>query len=298
MQCERPVTIDDPRYRPIYDRFGQNIYKIQVPCRSCAACQANHRKMWFFRLKVESNKCISSFCVTLTYNECDIPEYVPDSSGTFRYHPIKYSDVQLFNKRLRKALGPFRFFAVCEYGSEKLRPHYHICYFYDRPIDYQEFTNKVFDLWFPQTRITVDLTNDKACNYILKYCLKDVDTATDKEFWPKIHCSTKPFIGAGLLDDEQFLRWLHVTKSDISSYVGYKQRLPRIFRDRIFSDEEKKFFFEELGRLQKQRIDDKLAFVDSKIQKYGVEKGLEYIQYEREAFNSKVRTIKKMKSIK
>lgn len=298
MQCERPITIDDPRRPVIRDRFGTNIHKIQVPCRTCAACQSNHRQMWFFRLKVESNKCVSSFVVTLTYNECDIPEYVSNESGTFRYHPIKYSDVQLFNKRLRKALGPFRFFAVCEYGPEKLRPHYHICYFYDHAVDYMQFTNKVFDLWFPQTRITVDVTNDRACNYILKYCLKDVETSTDKEFWPVLHCSTKPFIGSGLLDDPEFLKWCHVTKSDLSSYVGYKMRLPRIFRDRIFSQEEKDFFFLELGRLQSQKVDTKLQDFDKKVQKYGTEKAVDYLGMEREAFNSKVRTIKRIKSIK
>lgn len=36
---------------------------------------------------------------------------------------------QLFAKKLRKDVGPFRFFACGEYGPVGLRPHYHACVF-------------------------------------------------------------------------------------------------------------------------------------------------------------------------
>lgn len=298
MECERPVTIQDPRKPDLRDRNGTRLNVIQVSCGRCAACQSNHRKMWFFRLKVESNKCVSSYCVTLTYNDDVIPPIKLSEDGSVSYHPIDYSHVQLFNKRLRKALGPFRFFCVCEYGPEHLRPHYHILYFLDHVVPQVEFEDVVFRSWFPDCRITVDTTNDKAAEYVLSYCLATVGNDIPKEFWPKLRCSTKPFIGAGLLDNEEFLRWLHVKRSDLSSYCGYRQRLPRIFRDRIFSDDEKKFIQKELGRLMSEGFQKKYDSMLEKEKQYGIEKAVEYTTMSRTVLNARVKRQSKLKAIK
>ena len=298
MECEHPVYIDDPHRPVILDRFGVNINKIAVACCRCAACQSNHRKMWFFRLKVESDKCVVSYVVTLTYNECDVPDYVVSEDGTFRYHPIRYTDIQKFHKRLRKRVGPFRFFAVCEYGPEKLRPHYHICYFFDNPVSRYDFDDAVFKEWFPQSRITIDTTNDRAANYILSYCLSEVGDDIPKEFWPKIRCSNRPFIGAGLLDNQEFLDWLHLKKSDISNYVGYRQRLPRIFRDKVFSEDEKKFIQAELGRAIDEKHERQELDYQKKLERYGHDKANDYYSMSREAFNRRVQRASKLKSIK
>lgn len=55
--------------------------------------------------------------LTLTYDETNLP-----ADGSLRPR-----DLQLFIKRLRKAVHPslFRFFAVGEYGDQTHRPHYH-----------------------------------------------------------------------------------------------------------------------------------------------------------------------------
>lgn len=60
----------------------------------------------------------SSF-VTLTYDQGHVPE---DGSLAVR-------EWQLFAKRLRKRMGPFRFFMCGEYGGEFKRPHYHAVLF-------------------------------------------------------------------------------------------------------------------------------------------------------------------------
>lgn len=289
MECESPIRLKNPKF----GHFPDESRFIDVPCRKCCACQQNHRKMWFFRLKVESDKCVCSYVVTLTYNDNDVPEYV-DYNGEFQYHPIKYDDVQAFHKRLRKRIGKFRFFCVCEYGSHLLRPHYHICYFFDRFQDRFEFDKAVFDCWFPDTRITIDTTNDKACNYILKYCLSISDPDCPDVFRPMIRCSTKPFIGHGLLDNQEFLDWLHCKRSDLSHYLGYNQRLPRIFRDKVFSDDEKKFIKKELGRVILERGREKSHKLNDYYEKYGVAP----YTWEREQFNSYIRKCAKLKSLK
>lgn len=55
--------------------------------------------------------------VTLTYDQKNLPS------------TLEKTDLQKFNRRLRKAAGSFRFFACGEYGERGARPHYHGIYF-------------------------------------------------------------------------------------------------------------------------------------------------------------------------
>lgn len=57
--------------------------------------------------------------MTLTYDQ----EHLPPNGG------LRYRDLTLFWKRLRKRYGKLSYFAVGEYGDESLRPHYHACLF-------------------------------------------------------------------------------------------------------------------------------------------------------------------------
>lgn len=306
MNCESPVRIKNPNYtcdhrnggyRAIIRDFYRETMYIDVPCGKCPACLSNRRKNWFFRLKVEANKCVSSYVVTLTYNEKDVPDYclyeAPDSGQSFLYHPLFYRDVQLFNKKLRKDLGSFRFFCVGEYGSEFLRPHWHICYFFDHSQPMVEFEDSVFKNWFPDSRITIDVTNDRAANYILKYCLSLIDPKLPDIFRPIIRCSNRPFIGSGLLENDEFLRYLHIKRTDLSSYAGYKSRLPRIFRDRIFSDDERLFFSHEWMKLSDKLAAEKKTRDDEYFCKYGQDRQ----DWDRISFNQRVLKIAKLKSL-
>lgn len=57
--------------------------------------------------------------ITLTYDDDHAPL---DFS-------LRHRDWQLFAKRLRKRMGPFRFYMCGEYGEQFTRPHYHACLF-------------------------------------------------------------------------------------------------------------------------------------------------------------------------
>ena len=57
--------------------------------------------------------------ITLTYNDRHLPK---DLS-------LNVKDWQDFAKRLRKKIGPFRYFHAGEYGDDKNRPHYHAAIF-------------------------------------------------------------------------------------------------------------------------------------------------------------------------
>jgi len=57
--------------------------------------------------------------VTLTYRDDQVP------AG----NSLRHRDWQLFAKRARKELGPFKFYMCGEYGEQFTRPHYHACLF-------------------------------------------------------------------------------------------------------------------------------------------------------------------------
>ena len=126
-------------------------FAIELPCGKCAACLCNKREDWSTRLCHEASVYGEDVCfVTLTYNDQHLPHtddqpYLVDgvknprkcfdwSTGT---PTLCLRDVQLFLKRLRKALEPrkIRYYLVGEYGSKFSRPHYHLMIFGYKPTD-------------------------------------------------------------------------------------------------------------------------------------------------------------------
>lgn len=91
-------------------------------------CRLNRRRLWTGRLLLEASAHTESVWCTLTYRT--LP-------GPFTWRGKQYSggvspgEIQLFMKRLRKAVAPqrVRYFAVGEYGGRTLRPHYHVALF-------------------------------------------------------------------------------------------------------------------------------------------------------------------------
>lgn len=102
----------------------------QHPCGQCMECRINYKRVWAHRLLLEA-KCheFNSF-TTLTLADSHL---VFNNKAPILYKP----DVQNFCQRLRDQLGPFRYYAVGEYGEQTQRPHYHLALFgvSDRSID-------------------------------------------------------------------------------------------------------------------------------------------------------------------
>lgn len=90
-----------------------------VPCGWCIGCRKEYARQWAVRGMHEAKMHEDNCFVTLTYE--DMPAY-----GS-----LVPRDLQLFFKRLRKAVAPKRFsyFAAGEYGERNRRPHYHACLF-------------------------------------------------------------------------------------------------------------------------------------------------------------------------
>lgn len=120
--------------------------------------------------------------LTLTYDDAHLPE---DLS-------LDVSHWQKFAKRVRKAMGPFRFLHCGEYGDQGNRPHYHACIFGldwsgDRTPwqttkngDALFVSQQLTDLWQQGFSTIGALTFDSAA-YVAQYCMKKATGPLEKE---------------------------------------------------------------------------------------------------------------------
>lgn len=218
--------------------------RMDLPCGRCIGCRLERSRQWATRIMFESQMHKASCFLTLTYSR----EHVPNPPS------LEYSHFQLFMKRLRKRMGPMRFFMCGEYGDELGRPHFHAIIFGT------DFPDRFFwsvsrsghnlyrspaleQLWTFGHSSVADLSFESAA-YVARYSLKkvtgdlaeehyrfvDPDTGEVSQLTPEFcHMSLKPGIGG---------RWFELYSSDVydgHDYVvinGHKCKPPRYF-DRL-----------------------------------------------------------------
>lgn len=104
----------------------------------CIGCRADKAREWALRCMHENSLHRESCFLTLTYSEANLPPH-----GSLRYR-----DVQLFLKRLRKLVSPhkIRYYLCGEYGEEGGRPHYHLLVFGWKPHDQVAWRKSLSDV--------------------------------------------------------------------------------------------------------------------------------------------------------
>jgi len=173
-----------PCYHPLKafrGRSGGVVFKkedscgvsLDLPCGQCIGCRLERSRQWAVRIMHEASLHECNYFVTLTYR----PESLPADLSLNKRH------WQLFAKRLRKRVGPFRFFHCGEYGEQSARPHYHACLFgidFPDKVFYSEsggnrlYTSELLDsLWSHGDCKIGDLTFESAA-YVARYVLKKV----------------------------------------------------------------------------------------------------------------------------
>lgn len=175
MSAVKPVSC----LNPYVLRLPGSAFPSAVPCRKCILCLSQKSINWGNRIELESLAYSPEevcFC-TLTYSPEHLPTFTEaefnDSLGIVdpSDEPIptlRYSDVQLFLKRLRKMLSyKIRFFCCGEYGSVRGRPHYHLIIFGLRPFDHP-----LVSLAWSRGIVDVQVAGVKAFSYCAKYMTK------------------------------------------------------------------------------------------------------------------------------
>lgn len=155
MACRSPYFVD----------IKGNPKAIPVPCGRCPPCQRRRINDWVFRLLQEDKVSVTSYFVTLTYDNDSVP------LSPRGWMTLNKSDYQKYMKRLRK-LSPrkLKYYAVGEYGSKTDRPHYHAIIFNALPDD-------IVDAWsvngVPIGNVFIGNVSGDSIGYTAKYISKE-----------------------------------------------------------------------------------------------------------------------------
>lgn len=199
-----PVVFNKPKN-------GRAYSPIKLPCGQCILCRLEHARQWAVRITHEAQLWDQSSFITLTYDD----EHLP-SHGS-----LDYSHLQKFWKRLRKALGPLRYYAVGEYGDDTQRPHYHACLFGHaftenrtilRETPTRLWTNPMLDNAWGMGHVSVGALTFQSAQYTASYVTKKLNNkrryvTVNKEtgeleplVQPRAFMSLRPAIGREWLD--------------------------------------------------------------------------------------------------
>lgn len=234
MACIAPLNIPDPS-------FENNKIRIEVPCGKCSGCLITRRNEWTDRLKIELQDASSAHFITLTYDEENV------TYG--EYHPtLVKSDLQKFLKRLRRNVqNKLRYYAVGEYGTDTLRPHYHIILF-NLPNDLLGEIDKAWKMGYSY----IGTVTPASIHYVTKYHV-------NKTFSPEgcepsfATMSRRPGIGHSYVEKYTSYHDGKINRNYIPQQGGIKTRLPRYYKDRLYTPAERELIARESSRLFNER---------------------------------------------
>lgn len=253
MACSYPITIRDK-----LKGTDINPRMILVPCGKCINCIQRKRADWSFRLLQELKISEKATFLTLTYNEENFP-----TNGK-----LEKKALQSYFKRVRSAEPRLKYYAVGEYGSLNHRPHYHA-------IVFNCDNSTLVDKWCvpgasDRTSIgfsTCDTVTEASIHYVTGYVIEKygkIDEKTGKSIntWSNRDIAPFAIMSKGL--GKIYIK--HNTKFHKSNFTtettkegGQKQLIPRYYRDKIFSEEEKKILVNELQK-KMSRINDESQY--------------------------------------
>lgn len=239
---------------PIKDQVNKGrppIETIPIRCGKCLNCKRVRVAQWSFRLMQESKVSISAKFITLTYNT----EHIPITEN--RFMTLRKEDLQAFFKRLRyyekelkqisqdelkivkrggdiSRVKKLKYYAVGEYGTKRKRPHYHIILFNlkDEQSIYKSWTFGSID---------IGEVNNNTIDYTLKYMQKESNRHKFKAFDGEKEFSLMSQ-GLGQNWRNKEIDSFYQKNLDINyvmSDKGYKIPMPKTYRDKILSKEQK-----------------------------------------------------------
>lgn len=200
-----------------------------VPCGKCHFCLKRKALGWSVRLMAEHRDAKTSWFITLTYDN----ENLPINEKTFTPE-LRKSDVQKFFKRLRKNHqynDKILYYLVGEYGDHTARPHYH-CILFNSDIPTIEKSWKLGHVYYGDV-------NMQSIMYTLSYMLKYQDRKNTFTLSSK-------HLGETYLSYDR-VKW-HCDDILLRYYAPYEKNkipLPRYLKERIYSEDERKLITAE-----------------------------------------------------
>jgi len=219
------------------------ITTINVNCGKCVYCIERRKTEWCFRMEYEARRAVTKHFVTLTYNYHNVPY---DKYGN---KVLVQSHLTAFMKRLRyyheqgkdsieayihglSSKDKIRFFACGEYGSLRKRPHFHLMIFNASRRDIEA-------AWTMGEVHCVPAKGNAAAAYIMKYMDKGLGAISNWRV-PREFTTQSEGIGLQYVDDMKEWHKRNLDVCYVSSPTGALLPMPRYFRDKIYTEEERR----------------------------------------------------------
>lgn len=239
MQCISPIHIKRPGGH-------SNADLITVPCGKCYACLSRKRSEWAFRLQKEARYSSSAYFFTLTYDD----EHVSVNENGFP--SVSKDDIQRFMKRLRKMYVPnkIRYFITSEYGPSTLRPHYHGLIF-GAPVASVDRIYRDLEKAWGLGYVQAGTVTPASINYCAKYCVSKHSSPVGSTPCFSL-MSRRPGLGFAFLEAQGSM-----FQSQLKDWTilpgGYRQRLPRFFRNKLFDLQERRILADRICAFQEEK---------------------------------------------
>jgi len=221
-------------FNPFHVTIPGRLESVPVPCGKCPYCLKRKVASWSFRLRKQDEISDASFFVTLTYAQ--IEHMTPRG-----FMNLNKRDLQLFFKRLRKDTPEtqWKYYAVGEYGTDNWRPHYHIILFASTQWSKQQLEIQLYKSW-DKGKIDVGTVTGASVAYTLKYVQKPTRVPVHKndDRLPEFSLMSKG-LGENFLTDETKRFYRENLSENYVIQDGFKVAMPRFYRDRMLSPEQK-----------------------------------------------------------
>lgn len=273
--CVAPLTLIKPRdqWEPkLLDNKEVSYNSHVVPCGKCVDCLRRRQHGWSFRLYHQQLVSDTACFMTLTYGEnyCNkTGEYVfgedaPISDNGFQ--TLDRKDLTDFLHRLRKYQRrklnnneTIKYYAVGEYGTDNLRPHYHIIMYNLDPHLVARSHLLAKKIW-KKGSVDIASCTPSSINYVVGYVMQGSHQKMHRndDRTPQFSQQSKG-LGQTYLTDAIIDYHYDRMDASVQHPDGFRISLPRYYKDKIFTVEEKAELWEIQQEINKT---DWQEFVD------------------------------------
>lgn len=225
MDCLKMITVRDKKG-----------FVHKVPCSKCAFCLVNKRSQWMFRVHHEMRTQMNpGYFITLTYDEKHVKRV---GNGLLS---LRFRDVQLFLKKIRKQKFYAKYICVGEYGTATLRPHYHLIIWTDCPAQNLE------KIW-SKGRIHFGTLTMASAMYTLKYIIQPKQKEDKESGMEKTRAQFSKGLGLAYMDEAayDYHTFDYENPNMFSVIDGRKVGLPRYYKNKIFTKYQRAIMNEKL----------------------------------------------------
>jgi len=229
-------------YKELTDK--ESWMPLAIPCNKCVWCRLQNAREKAIRVINEARQYEDNCFLTLTYNDDHLPRL---ENGKPIY---QLRDIQLFAKRIRKALGDHKIktFGCAEYGEQLDRPHFHLIILnFDFKDKYfwryseNDWSNekwptyrspKLEELW-PHGYSEIGTVTEESAGYVARYVTKKITGEGAYEHYEgrppeRLVCNSK---GIGLAHLEQYADTILNNQSVI--WKDQEVTIPRYYKKKL-----------------------------------------------------------------